>query len=87
MGRRSPITACSVSVSYTVPEAVRLSGIPQVRLRRWLRGYTYATGEGRAASPSLWQRQLPHIDGTLGLGFLDLMEVRFVDAFRKAGSA
>jgi hypothetical protein len=69
---------------YTVPEAARLTGIPQARLRRWLRGYTYAAGEGRAASQPIWQRQLPEFDGTLGLGFLDLMEARFVDAFRKA---
>jgi uncharacterized protein (DUF433 family) len=69
---------------YTVPEAARLTGIPQARLRRWLRGYTYAAGEGRTASKPVWQRQLPEIDGTLGLGFLDLMEARFVDEFRKA---
>jgi hypothetical protein len=69
---------------YTVPEASRLTGIPQQRLRRWLRGYTYGTGESLAASEPVWRRQLPEIDGTLGLGFLDLMEARFVDAFRKA---
>ena len=69
---------------YTVPEAARLTGIPQGRLRRWLQGYTYAAGEGQAASQPVWRRQLPEIDGTLGLGFLDLMEARFVDAFRKA---
>jgi len=69
---------------YTVPEAARLTGIAQGRLRRWLRGYTYAAGEGQAVSQPVWRRQLPEIDGTLGLGFLDLMEARFVDAFRKA---
>ena len=70
---------------YTVPEAARLTGIPQARLRRWLRGYTRGAGEERTASPPIWRRQLPDIEGTLGLGFLDLMEARFVDAFRKAG--
>jgi len=69
---------------YTVPEAARLTGIAQGRLRRWLRGYTYRAGEGRAASAPIWRRQVPDIDGTLGLGFLDLMEARFVDAFREA---
>jgi len=69
---------------YTVPEAWRLTGIPQARLRRWLRGYTYRRGETSAASAPVWRRQLPEIDGALGLGFLDLMEARFVDAFRKA---
>ncbi|MBV9555398.1 MAG: DUF433 domain-containing protein [Alphaproteobacteria bacterium] len=69
---------------YAVPEASRLTGIPQARLRRWLRGYTYRSGEAVAASAPVWPRQLPDIDGTLGLGFLDLMEARFIDAFRKA---
>jgi uncharacterized protein (DUF433 family) len=69
---------------YTVPEASRLTGVPQARLRRWLRGYTYRAGEAVAASQPVWPRQLPDIDGTLGLGFLDLMEARFIDAFRRA---
>ena len=69
---------------YTVAEASRLTGIPRASLRRWLRGYTYAAaGERHATSAPVWQRQLPDIDGTLGLGFLDLIEARFVDAFRK----
>jgi uncharacterized protein (DUF433 family) len=69
---------------YTVAEASRLTGIPPGRLRRWLRGYTWGAGERRAASQPVWLRQVPDIEGTVGLGFLDLMEARFVDAFRKA---
>lgn len=69
---------------YTVPEASRLTGIAQARLRRWLRGYSYRSGEAAVASEPVWRRQLPEIDGTLGLGFLDLMEARFIDAFRNA---
>ncbi len=69
---------------YTVPEASRLTGVAAGRLRRWLRGYTFRASEGRATSPPVWQRQVPDIDGALGLGFLDLMEARFVDAFREA---
>ena len=69
---------------YTVPEAARLTGIPPGRLRRWLRGYSYRSGEAVAISEPVWQCQLPEIDSTLGLGFLDLMEARFIDAFRKA---
>jgi uncharacterized protein (DUF433 family) len=68
-----------------VGEASRLTGIAPPRLRRWLRGYTYRAGDGGVAtSMPVWQRQLPDIDGALGLGFLDLIEARFVDAFRKA---
>lgn len=66
---------------YTVAEASNLTGISQGRLRRWLRGYTYRAGERVAASAPVWRRQVPDVDGTLGLGFLDLMEARFVDAF------
>ena len=69
---------------YTVAEASRLTGIAPGRLRRWLRGYTWRAGERRAGSEPVWLRQVPDIDGTVGLGFLDLMEARFVDAFRKA---
>jgi uncharacterized protein (DUF433 family) len=69
---------------YTVPEASRLTGVSQGRLRRWLRGYTHGVGGARSTSGPVWQRQIPDIDGTLGLGFLDLMEARFVDAFRAA---
>src|SRR5215469_6545971 len=69
---------------YTVGEASRLTAIAAPRLRRWLRGYTYYAGDNLLASAPVWQRQLPDIDGALGLGFLDLIEARFVDAFRKA---
>jgi uncharacterized protein (DUF433 family) len=69
---------------YTVAEAARLICISQGRLRRWLRGYTYRGGEAPVPSAPVWPRQLPNIDGAFGLGFLDLMEARFVDAFRAA---
>jgi len=69
---------------YTVPEAARLTGISAGRLRRWLRGYTYRAGDRQANSAPVWRREVPDIDGTLGLGFRDLMEARFVDAFREA---
>ena len=69
---------------YTVPEASLLTGISQGRLRRWLHGYTYCGGESQTISAPVWPRQLPQVDGMLSLGFLDLMEARFVDAFRAA---
>ena len=39
----------------------------------------------RGKSPPIWRGQLPPLDRSVELGFLDLMEVRFVDAFLKAG--
>ncbi|MGE3944713.1 MAG: hypothetical protein AB7H90_22940 [Alphaproteobacteria bacterium] len=69
---------------YTLAEASRLTGIPASRLRRWLCGYTYRTGDDIVTAAPVWPRQVPDVDGTVGLGFLDLIEARFVDAFRKA---
>jgi uncharacterized protein (DUF433 family) len=69
---------------YAAAEASRLTGIAPVRLRRWLRGYTYRSDGAVAGAEAVWRRQVPDIDGAIGLGFLDLMESRFVDAFRRA---
>jgi uncharacterized protein (DUF433 family) len=70
---------------YTVPQASRLTRVSQARIRRWLRGYEFARKEGRGRSAPVWRAQLPKVDDTIALGFLDLMEVRFVDAFLEAG--
>jgi len=70
---------------YSVSEAARLTSVNARRIRRWLEGYTYAIDCRIHSSSPVWRRQLPEIDGALALGFLDLMEVRFVDAFRKHG--
>jgi uncharacterized protein (DUF433 family) len=67
---------------YTVPEASRLTRIAPARIRRWVRGYSF--GES-GHSPPVWQRQLPDVDGKLALGFKDLMELRFVNAFLEQG--
>ena len=67
---------------YTVPEASRLSRVSSQRIRRWLRGYWYATSLGPNRTP-------PIISGDFGdagvLSFRDLIEVRFIDAFLRAG--
>ena len=70
---------------YTVPEAARLTRISTGRIRRWLRGYKFHTKKKEHHSKALWHGQLEPIDRSLALGFLDLIEIRFVDAFLKAG--
>ncbi len=70
---------------YTVPEASRLTGVSPWRVRRWLKGYEFQAKTGTRKSPPVWGGQLPRIDHALALGFLDLLEVRCVDAFIKAG--
>lgn len=66
---------------YTVPEASRLSGVSSARIRRWLRGYTFKSGSRVRRSKPVWNAQLPVLENSLAVGFLDLMELRFVDAF------
>jgi len=71
---------------YTVTEAARLSGVPARRIRRWLSGYNWtSSNKKRRASAAVWEGQFKPIDGQPALGFLDLIEVKFVDAFLKAG--
>jgi uncharacterized protein (DUF433 family) len=70
---------------YGVAEAGRLTHVSPGRIARWLRGYVHRVGEAERVSLAVWSPQLPILDGSLALGFLDLMEVRFVDAFRRAG--
>lgn len=68
---------------YSIPEAARLIGARPDGLRRWLRGYRYRhEGEEREAAPVIYG-QLPEVDGTVSLSFLDLMEARFIAAFRR----
>ena len=70
---------------YGVAEAGRLTNMPSRRVRRWLAGYTY-TSRGRSRrSPPVWRRQLEDRGADMTLGFLDLMEIRFVNAFRTRG--
>jgi len=70
---------------YTFHEAARLTKIPLRDLRRWLDGYPYRDKKGaRVTVAPLWGTELD--DDTLdGISFHDLLEVRFVHAFRKHG--
>ena len=70
---------------YTVPEAARLLQMHSRTINRWLGGYTYSDGGNKVTMEPLWTPQLPHLNGHLELGFRDLIELRFVDAFVKAG--
>lgn len=67
---------------YTVAEASRLTGVAPARVRGWLQGYSQ--GNGKRTTPKL-QGQLPPMEGKVALGFLDLMEVRFISHFLKIG--
>lgn len=70
---------------YSIRDASRISGGSAPRIRRWARGYRYKIGGEIRRSPAVWDADLPPIDGVHSLSFLDLLEVRFIDAFLGAG--
>jgi uncharacterized protein (DUF433 family) len=82
--REEPISLLGIGL-YTVPEAARLTRVAPGRIRRWRRGYSFRRGGEARHSAALWEPQVPEIDGATVLGFLDLMEIRFVDRFGSAG--
>ena len=72
---------------YSVPEASRLTGVSARRIRCWLRGYAYRGRQHdklRFVKP-LFKPQHGLIRGNLAPSFLDLIEVRVVDAFISQG--
>jgi len=69
---------------YTRAEAARLLRLTPQRLSRWVRGYTYWLKAGvprRTHKPPVVRTDLPTIDGTVALSFLELMELRIIKAF------
>jgi len=64
---------------YTVPQAARLTGISAQRIHYWHR--ELASQEG------LWKADFKRLEDTVGLSFLDLMELRFINHFRNCGVA
>ena len=61
----------------TVPQAARLVGAPTDKLRRWVFG-----GRGQR---SIIDHDYEQIDGVDALSFHDLIEARFIKAFREHG--
>jgi uncharacterized protein (DUF433 family) len=70
---------------YTLPEAAHLIQTNTIRVRRWLEGYRFPTKAGTGESPPLFKPQLPQIAGHPAIGFLDLVELLFIKAFRDYG--
>ena len=52
---------------------------------RWLRGYGYSVGGEQHHAPPLWQPDFAGPDAGLQVSFRDLIELRFVKAFRGLG--
>jgi uncharacterized protein (DUF433 family) len=71
---------------YSVREACRLTGVPQRRIRRWTTGYHFDALGRRKFSPPVVRTDMPNaLGGVAALDFADLIEVRFLNAFREYG--
>jgi uncharacterized protein (DUF433 family) len=70
---------------YTVPEASRLTRISTGKIRRWIKGYDFRTSGSIRHSDAVWQGEIKPLENKLALSFRDLLELRFVDAFIRAG--
>ena len=72
---------------YTIAEASRLTGVSAGRIRRWIAGYKYLYRDEVRKRPPVWRGQLPIVMGRTAVGFLDLIEVQFVNALREKGAS
>jgi uncharacterized protein (DUF433 family) len=70
---------------YTLLEASRITHVPPRSIVRWTRGYNYRYKGERYFSEPLVARELDPINGKPILSFLDLIEIRFLNAFRSYG--
>jgi uncharacterized protein (DUF433 family) len=79
---------------YGASEALRLinfrtsaagRAISRMTIARWLRGYDYEVGGETRHSDPLWRPDYSIEDDAIELSFRDLIELRFVKAFRDAG--
>ena len=70
---------------YSVSEAARLTGIDSRSISRWARGYYYPRRGTLRRSPPVFEADFEPFEGRYSLSFLDLMELRFVKAFRSHG--
>ena len=70
---------------YCLSDAERLTKVPRQRIRRWAKGYSYQyKGRERQSAPIVAARLLSG-ETELVLDFADLLEVRFLNAFREHG--
>ncbi len=72
---------------YTIPEAARLTGVPAPTVRRWAFGYKQSKGGAQRTHEAIWKSQLPRIDGKAALCFLDLVEIRVIQALLHDGQS
>ena len=69
---------------YTLAEAALLSGVNRHRISRWARGYTFTYHGKRQTMPAIIGREPDSATSPI-LTFADLIEIRFLEAFRQKG--
>ena len=71
---------------YSISEARRLTGVSRDSIVRWMCGYNYEIkGKTHKMAP-LWKAELGRYDeDSYALTFRDLMEIRFIHAFKQHG--
>lgn len=85
MGNMPPDAALGIGI-YSFADAARFLDAPARELRRWAHGYSYTGPDGQSRrSPALLTA--PQLEATEfdGIGFRDLLELRFVKVFRGHG--
>lgn len=70
---------------YTLSEANRLTGVPVRSIRRWTSGYHFRRAGRQVYSPPVVESNLPRGGAQAAISFADLIEVRFLHAFRRHG--
>lgn len=70
---------------YTISEAARLTNIPVLRIRRWVKGYEYRVEDEMRRSEPIVEPTFALIDEISAISFLDLVEIRFVNAYLEHG--
>ena len=70
---------------YSIPDASRLSQVPARSIRRWVLGYQYPLQGKQVEKKPVIAADYPLIGGEIAISFADLVEVRYIEAFRSAG--
>lgn len=86
LGETTPFTFRLIGHGvYSIREAYRLTRVPPKRIRRWTQGYSFAYRGETRWSEGIVAAHSKAVDGSPILTFADLLEVRFLEAFRNHG--
>jgi uncharacterized protein (DUF433 family) len=70
---------------YSLPFAAKLLSLTPAQIKRYVSGYSYGYQGTDRKMNAIFNRDLTRIDGRIFLSFLDLIELKFIAAFRQHG--